>query len=70
MSVIVTGASNVSPSDMNGISRFNNTDTPSDVGGLSVQVSRTFKLTGLTAGLNTFTLNYRSTGGPAMINEM
>ena len=61
MSFIVSGASSIAASDANSIS----------AGLLSVSgevgsMSRTFKLTGLTSGLNTFTAVYKAVGGTSV----
>ena len=61
MSFVVSGASSIAASDANSIS----------AGLLSVSgevgsMSRTFKLTSLTSGLNTFTAVYKAVGGTSV----
>ena len=57
MSFAVSGATTIAAADDNSIFAFTNT------GQLFVAVSRTFLLTGLTAGVNTFTSKYKEQGG-------
>jgi hypothetical protein len=59
MSFVVSGASSIAASDANSISA--GLSTSSETG----SVSRTFKLTNLTSGLNTFTAVYKVVGGTA-----
>jgi hypothetical protein len=57
MSFVVSGASSIAASDANSISA--GLSTSSETG----SVSRTFKLTNLKSGLNTFTAVYKVVGG-------
>jgi hypothetical protein len=59
MSFVVSGASSIAASDANSISA--GLSTSSETG----SVSRTFKLTNLKSGLNTFTAVYKVVGGTA-----
>lgn len=52
VSVAVSGATTTAASDTNGMGTY-----------VSSHVTRTFKMTGLTAGSNTFTMKYKSGGG-------
>ena len=60
MSFVVSGASSIAASDANSISA-GLLSTSSETG----SVSRTFKLTNLKSGLNTFTAVYKVVGGTA-----
>lgn len=64
VAVAVSGATTIAAADANGFS------TASAAGGANVASSRRFKLTGLTAGSNTFTLKYKTTGGGSTFNYL
>lgn len=62
VSVAVSGATTLAASDANA------TKVSSSRAGNDVSTSRRFKLTGLTAGSNTFTLKYKINGGGSAFN--
>jgi hypothetical protein len=59
--VAVSGATTIAAADANSVG----CSYPLGTGGFNFQCARMFKLTGLTAGINTFTLKYRCNGGGA-----
>ncbi len=60
MSFAVSGATTVAASDTNSIRMYGNNNT---------SAARSFILTGLTAGSNTFTTKYRASGGTSSIAQ-